>query len=362
MSPRPGMASPSETEPGSTTRHLSAPGAEHEPLEEGRPPGGGAPVRCLVALPPSIADALAMRGLLASLAASGRELVALARGAQAAVLDPTLLQLRMRHAPGRLELPISAPLESVDAQRLRRLGCVEAILLEPSWWAIRATAAGVVRRVGPAGVFGVFLTTRLSRRRPGQHAADLAERWAAELGIEWRELPALHVSDTWRRFGRERLVKARIDVDEPKVGLYLGSAGGRGGIWPGERIEELARELRRRRPRTQIIILSGEAELWQSVLLYERTGKIHPVIGPDLEADGLAAVLHHLDLVVAADSTVLHTAAALGTATLGLYERRALRRAPRGVRSFHLEHQPLKKLGVEEVANRCEKILEGASP
>ena len=111
--------------------------------------------------------------------------------------------------------------------------------------------------------------------------------------------------------------------------------------------------LRRRLPNGRFVILTPDADLWQSVLLYERTGKIHPVIGPDLSLDGMAAVLGKLDFLVAGDSWMLHLAAAVGTATIGLFESRARQNAPRGDRHRYLEKRPLKKLDVDEVLDLC---------
>ncbi|MCG8456495.1 MAG: hypothetical protein MI919_09450, partial [Holophagales bacterium] len=65
--------------------------------------------------------------------------------------------------------------------------------------------------------------------------------------------------------------------------------------------------------------------------------------------DGLAALISQIQLLVAADSWLLQLAAAVGTATLGLFERNASRHAPRGPGHRHLEARPLRKLGVEAV-------------
>ena len=49
------------------------------------------------------------------------------------------------------------------------------------------------------------------------------------------------------------------------------------------------------------------------------TGKIHPVVGPDLDLAGLAAVLDQLDLLVTNDSGPMHLAAGLGVACVALF-------------------------------------------
>lgn len=308
-------------------------------------------------LPTSFGDGLALRGLIGSVAAAGRQLVTITRGAQAAVLDPTLLALRLEHTPEHLDAPLSLERREISPERLRKLGCDEALVLDRSWWTVRARNAGVARRAAPPGFWGAFATQRLAAYK--QHAEHTALLWAKDLGIAWRPMPTLHVSRAWRRLGRDRLVNAKIDLDAQKVGLYRGAQGGRSGRWPDERFEELARELRRRHPKLQIIILCTDAkrDLWKSVQLFEKTGKIHPVIGPELGDDGLAAVLSQLDLFVAADSQMLHSAAAVGTPTLGLYQSNALRRAPRGEAAHYLQRSPLRALAVDEVLERALEIL-----
>ena len=299
-----------------------------------------------------------MRDLIASIAATGRQLVTVTRGAQAAVLDPTLLALRLQHTPNHLDAPISLERRELSHGRLRSLDCDEAIVLEDSWWSLRARSAGIARRAAPRGFFSLLATQHLPARR--QHAAEAAEAWVASLGIPWQPLESVHVSSAWQRLGRERLMKAKVDLDAPKIGVYRGTLGGRGGgAWPDDRFEELVRQLRRRQPKVQIIIFSTDhrRDLWKSVRLYEKTGKIHPVIGPELHADGLAAVFSHLDLFVAADCAMLHIAAAVGAPTLGLYEHSAQRVAPRDEGADALEKQPLAKLSVEEVAEQALRHL-----
>ena len=53
--------------------------------------------------------------------------------------------------------------------------------------------------------------------------------------------------------------------------------------------------------------------------VHEESGKIHPVIGPDLDLAALAAVLAQLDLLVTNDSGPMHLAAALGVRCVALF-------------------------------------------
>jgi heptosyltransferase-2 len=69
----------------------------------------------------------------------------------------------------------------------------------------------------------------------------------------------------------------------------------------------------------RVVILVGAKEVWLGVRIFEESGKIHPVLGPDLDLGGLAGVLAHLDLLVTNDSGPMHLAAALGARTVALF-------------------------------------------
>jgi ADP-heptose:LPS heptosyltransferase len=81
----------------------------------------------------------------------------------------------------------------------------------------------------------------------------------------------------------------------------------------------VARDLRRARPDIRVALIAGPKELWLAVRIHEETGKIHPVIGPDLDLADLAAVLDHLDLLVTNDSGPMHLAASLGVPCVALF-------------------------------------------
>ncbi|MEO1370417.1 MAG: glycosyltransferase family 9 protein, partial [Acidobacteriota bacterium] len=305
----------------------------------------------------SLADALSFRGLIASVASTGRQLITVAGDDASAVLDPLLLALRLEHTPGHLDAPLSLERRSLDAKKLRRLACDEAIVLDRSWWPARSLAAGIPRRIGPRGIWGLFLSQRFPSA--AEHPFDTAPRWVGALEIPWIETPTVLVSKAWRRLGTDRLQNAKVDLGARAVGVYRGTVGGRSGSWSEKAFEELVRQIRRRHPKIQIIILSthSKTDLWKSVQLHEDTGKIHPVIGPDLNLDGLAAVFSHLDLLVAADSAMLHVAAAVGTPTLGFFERGALGRAPRGPGADAIQKSPLSRVTVDEVLDRVDALL-----
>ena len=106
---------------------------------------------------------------------------------------------------------------------------------------------------------------------------------------------------------------------EPIVGLFPGAEFGASKRWPRERFEEAARLLRARHAGVRLTILAGPKEVWLAVRLHEETGKIHPVVGPDLDLAELAAVLAHHRALLTNDSGPMHLAAALGVRCAALF-------------------------------------------
>lgn len=323
----------------------------------------------LVFAPARLADALPRLPLFTALATTGRVVIGLFREGLPA-FEPTLLRLRKEHAPAALAMPIALAWggpDGVTAASLRALGAAEAVLLEASLKAVwLARRAGCERLFGYAGgLAGLFLGGRVTR------PADFSERplaareaeLAAALGAPFdAALVRLDVPRGWQAVGRERLDRAKIDPGRPAIGIYAGRAGGDTvDGWPRASFEELIRLLRQRRSDLQMVLLAQLEDLWQAVQLYEKTGKIHPVIGPDLPFTGLLATLTGLDLVIAADSALLQLAGALGVPTLGLYEKDArLRPAAGGGRLF--ERMPLRSLPPAEVAEAALTLLPASAP
>ena len=317
--------------------------------------GVQSPRRTLVVAPRRLARLLLHRSAFLSLADTGRLSAVMCSADHAPVLEPMLLRSRLEHHPDLLgAVPLVVHRESADAESLRAFAFDDAVLLEPRWAdAHLLTAAGVGRRIGfRRGLAGLWCNVRVTvePRKEGLPADGEAKVLMEAAGVPWRTGP-LPTPELWQKVGRERLEKAKLDPDgAPLVAVYLGTEGSLGGgAWPTKLMEELLRRIRRDHPSWQLLILTPDADLWQSVLLYERTGKIHPVIGPDLTLDGLAALLSRIHLLVAADSWLLQLAAAVGTPTVGLFERDARRHAPRGPGHLHLEMRPLRKLEVEIV-------------
>jgi heptosyltransferase-2 len=265
-----------------------------------------------------VGDTVMSLPTLEALAASGRALTVLAR--------------RSLHPLLRLAPHVAAVLEKGEPgatiARLREGGFDEAIVLPNSvrsaWLPRRA---GVPYRWGYAGGGRSFLLApavpRPPRRPPRPQVEDYAallEAMGVAAPASW--VPRLELDDAARSAGAERLRRGRIDVGRsPRIGLFAGAEFGPSKRWPWPRFAELARMLRRDHPATQIVIVAGPArdELWSAVRIHEESGKIHPVIGPDLDLAGLAGVLAHLDVLVTNDSGPMHLAAALGVRTVALF-------------------------------------------
>ena len=143
--------------------------------------------------------------------------------------------------------------------------------------------------------------------------------------------------------------------------------------------QDLARDLRRRIPGVRAAIFAGPKEIWLGVRVHEESGKIHPLLGPDLDLAGLAAVLAGLDVLVTNDSGPMHLAAALGVPCVALFGPTDRRRtAPAGHghivldrdlwcapcfrrRCPLLHHGCLRGIGVDQVADAVERRLSAAA-
>lgn len=283
--------------------------------------------RILAVLPADPAGLLATLPALEVLAASEREVVVFAEEGHVGLL---------RFHPGPLGLLPRLGKPELERLLLRSTEAEEAVVLSGrnlDAWLVRS--AGIPRRFGYASLLGpLFLTRRVRRPRPSGRPVSADHRVLVEaLGESWPEPdppPRLRADTESLTEAAERLGRARIEEGgRPLVAVYPGTAGGLSGApWPRGRFEELLRELRRRG--MSAIILATTEDLWQAVRVYEETGKIHPVIGPDLRLEVLAALLSRLDLVVACDSWMLQLAAAMGTPTVGLFARDPRRWGPQG--------------------------------
>ncbi len=326
--------------------------------------------RTLVAAPNWVGDLVMAEPVFRALAASGRELVALVK--------PGLAPLA-RLLPGVADVVERAGEESVVVARIRAAGCDEAIVLPNSFRAAkRLRDAGVPRRFGYRGEWrGALLAPAVRRprgRRPQvEDYAELLDAMGVARPARWA--PRLELPAELLARGRERLDRARIDPAAPLVGLFPGAEWGGSKRWPWRRFADLAIALRRNIPGVQPLVVAGPKELWLGVRIHEESGRIHPVVGPDLDLAALAGVLAHLDLLVTNDSGPMHLAAALGVRCVALFGPTDPRRtAPAGDghrvlwrdlwcspcfrrRCPLLHHGCLRGIGVDEVAAAAAEML-----
>lgn len=331
--------------------------------------------RTLVVAPNWVGDCVMAQPVLSALAASGRSVLVLAKRGLVPLFSafPDLAATLER-----------MPDEAATLAAIRAAACDEAVVLPNSfrsaWLAFRA---GIPHRHGYRGELrGALLApgTRRPSARPRRPQIEDYRELLAAMGVapppSW--VPRLPLAPALRERGRERLTRARLSPDGgPLVGLFPGAEFGPSKRWPWPRFAALATELRRRVPGVQEVIVAGPKEVWTAVRVHEESGKLHPVIGPDLDLAALAGVLSHLDLLVTNDSGPMHLAAALGVPCVALFGPTDPRRtAPAGDRHhvLHLDrwcapcfrrrcpllhHRCLRDLTVEQVAAACLATLGG---
>jgi len=178
----------------------------------------------------------------------------------------------------------------------------------------------------------------LQARHRSEDFRELLQAMEVPPPASW--VPRLEIGDEARRAARERLERGGIPADaSPVVALIPGGrlvASARERIppasrWPWQCFAGLTRELRQRVAGLRCLLVAGREPLWPAVRVHEETARFVPLIGPDLDAFGLAALLAVSDLAVAADGELLHLAAAVGTPTVALFgPTDPRRRAPRG--------------------------------
>ncbi len=269
----------------------------------------------LVVVPNWVGDTVMALPLLEALTASGRRITALAKPHLAPLLA----------LAGTVERTVARmPRDEATVASVREVACEEAVILPNSFRAAwLAWQAGIPRRWGYSGGWRrPLLSPAVSRARGRRHQVEDYRALLEAMGVATPPsfLPALTLPADRRASGRALLARAGVDEGaRPLVGLFPGAEFGPSKRWPLARFAELARALRRRLPASRQIILAGPREVWLAVRLYEETGKLHPVVGPDLDLGQLATVLAQLDLLVTNDSGPMHVAAALGVTCVALF-------------------------------------------
>ena len=338
-------------------------------------------MKSLVIMPNWVGDSIMALPVLATLGATERRLTVLIR--------PHLESL-IATQPGVSETLLHAADRGDPIALLRSADFDEAVILPNSfrsaWWIFRA---GIPRRWGyhSASIEGILrrLMLRPSVPRSSDRARHQVEDYAALLTAmdaptpeRWR--PELVLTREQRDSGAALLTRSRLDIDRsPLIGLFPGAEFGPGKRWPWRRFAELAVQNRRRQPGCQQIILAGPKEVWLAVRVHEESGKVHPVIGPDLDLGRLASVIARLDLLITNDSGPMHIAAALGVPCLGLFgPTNPVRTRPVGERHeviytdrwcspcFRrrcplLHHRCMRDISVDQVAETASRILAAQS-
>lgn len=333
--------------------------------------------RTLVVAPNWVGDCLMAEPVFRALAASGRDLTVLAR--------------RPLHPLLALFSGVAATFDrGADEATLAAIrACAggpfdEAVILPNSFraaWLL--SRAGIARRYGYRADFrGPLLAPAVARprgRRPQiEDYRELLTAMAVALPASF--VPRLELPSALLARGRERIERAHLSAtDGALVGLAPGAEWGSSKRWPMQHWADLAHELRRRIPGVREAIFVGPKETWLGVRVHEESGKIHPLLGPDLDLVGLAAALAHLDLLVTNDSGPMHLAAALGVPCVALFGPTDRRRtAPAGDghvvldrelwcspcfrrRCPLLHHGCLRGIGVDAVAAAAERALAAAT-
>ncbi len=277
------------------------------------------PASTLVVAPNWVGDLVMAEPVFRALSASGRKLVVAVRNG----LEPLAWLL-----PGVVSVIRRAPERRIAIRQLAELEVNEAVILPHSFrsaWLVNR--AGIPTRYGYRGDGRSWLLqpaiARPRERGPQvEDYRELLEAMAVPLPESW--VPELKLPEVLRNQGKERWARAGIPLADaghsgPLVGLLPGAEWGPSKRWPWQHFVEFARALRRAQPSVRIAILGGPKELWTAVRIHEETGKVHPVIGPELDLAGLAGVIAHLHVAVTNDSGPMHLAAALGVPTVALF-------------------------------------------
>ncbi len=269
----------------------------------------------LVVAPSWVGDTVMALPVLDALAASGRRLTVLAKSnlAPLLALSPAVARTVARAAT-----------DEATVAALREVPCAEAVILPNSFRsAWLPWQADIPRRYGyPGGWRRHLLAPAVRRPRGERHQVEDCRALLGAMGVELppEPVPALSLAPERLAQGRALLARAGLgDEARPRVGLFPGAEFGPSKRWPLERFAELSRALRRQLPASRQLIVAGPKEVWLAVRLHEETGKLHPVVGPDLDLGQLATALSQLDVLVTNDSGPMHLAAALGVPCVALF-------------------------------------------
>ena len=277
-------------------------------------------MKTLVVLPNWVGDTVLALPVLEALAASDRQLAVCSRPHLSSLLQPL---------PAVETVVLRSSSDGETVRQIQSQTYDEAVILpnsfRSSWLAFRA---GIPRRWGYSrlsleGMLRAAIlrpAVRQHRRRSHHQVEDYADLLSA-MGVDLPEwTPRLQLSPKQLDNGRQLLARARLESDEsPLIGLFAGAEFGPSKRWPWRRFIDFSRALRKHLPASRQVVIAGPKEVWLAVRIHQESGKIHPVLGPDLDLGHLATVLAQLDLLVTNDSGPMHLAAAVGTPCLALF-------------------------------------------
>jgi ADP-heptose:LPS heptosyltransferase len=153
----------------------------------------------------------------------------------------------------------------------------------------------------------------------------------------------------------ESLAAASLPPDEAVI-LCPASASAPAKRWPAERFAALADLLARRGIPRAVAVGPSERGLAEAVR--ERSGSPLPVLGPDLDAIELAAVLAKARLVVSNDSGPAHLAGAVNTPVVVLFgPTDPARTAPSGSPTRVLRREELGEITADEAMRAVEELM-----
>lgn len=275
----------------------------------------------LVIAPNWVGDTILAIPVIEALAAGGRSITVLAK--------PHLRPL-LELVADDVSVLARSDTDAETVGNLRRQNFAEAVVLPNS---VRSAILAYRARIGSRWGYRSLTFEGIARAlllnssvpRPARRSRHQVEDYVellATMGVEppqtW--IPRFQLAASGRADGRALLERAGLHPGQgPIIGLFAGAEFGTSKRWPWRRFADLARNLRRARSDCQFVFVAGPKELWLAVRMHEETGKIHPVIGPDLDLGRLAHVLAAVDLLITNDSGPMHLAAAVGVPCLALF-------------------------------------------
>ncbi|MFN2569310.1 MAG: glycosyltransferase family 9 protein [Candidatus Dormibacteria bacterium] len=254
-------------------------------------------------------------------------------GARITLAAPTAARGLSGGLPGTAEIvPLDALSEGVTALRVRaawpplRRRRFDAAVLCSTWPRARllAYAAGIPRRVGPAGgATEILLSEHLSPREGDNDAAT----WlglAGFLGVQRRvHDPQFVPEPVARTAGEARLLGSGFEDGRILVAIapgegLPGSARTPVARWEQDRYAHLANQLGLRHGAAVVLLGTPADRAAVERVLLDLDASVLDLCG-ELGIDEMAAVVARCDLLVGGDSPLLHLAAAVGTPAVGLF-------------------------------------------